>query len=359
MNKKRLMPSSLKEVKNKIKVESKIKTNVKADDGIFLHKNELLLSVASIGFGSMAEAVCRNLRDSGVNVVIGARNLQSASIKKAAAENFKIYGISEAIKKSGCVLIAIPDLQIREFFSGTGPELFKNKCLIICHGLSYFYHPHFFPAQCDIILISPNAIANKLRENYLNGPGDYALCSVLNNHSGKALKKLKYICEKLKITKNRMIRSKLKDEVFSDLFAEQSLLVGGILALILSAFETMCEAGIAEEAAYLSTFHEIKYIIESINELGIKEFMEKISDIARMGSIEAFFSSGLKEKIKKEFKKIYTNIESHKFYNEFINSSDKNINNNLKREKYLYELGKILNSRLCNVYDKFNRKNER
>jgi len=319
--------------------------------------------VASIGFGSMAEAICRNLRDSGIEIVIGARKAESYSAKKAAAENFDVRRMADAIKMCDCVLLAIPDLQIQKFFKDIKPKIFLNKCIILCHGLSFFYHPLSFPDGCDIILISPNAIANKLRQNYIDGRGDYALCAILKDESKKAAQKLKFICDGLKIDKNKIIRTKLKDEVFSDLFAEQSLLVGGILAIILSCFETMIEAGISEEASYLSTFHEIKYIVESISELGIREFMYKISDIARIGSVEAFFTSGLKEKIKKEFKKIYCNIETHKFYNNFINPPDAP-ENALERTggesaDYQRELGQILNSKLCDIYEKFKRKNEK
>lgn len=312
--------------------------------------------VASIGFGSMAGAICNNLRDSGIKVVIGARNTRSASVSKAVSENFDVMTISRAVKACDYALIAIPDLQIRDFFEKTGCELFRGKCIILCHGLSFFYHPLSFPDDCDVILISPNAIANKLRENYVSGLGDYALCAILRDKSKKAAKKLKYICEGLKISKNRIIQAKLKDEVFSDLFAEQSLLVGGILALTLSSFETMCEAGLSEEAAYLSTFHEIKYIVEAMNELGIKEFIDKISDVARIGSIKAFFESGLKDKIKQEFKKIYGNIESHKFYNNFINPSPEAGSG---ESQYQKQLSAILNSKLCEVYERFKRKNRR
>jgi ketol-acid reductoisomerase len=309
--------------------------------------------VASIGFGSMAGAICSNLRDSGIKVLIGARNARSASVKKAGSENFDVTTISRAVKACDYALIAIPDLQIRDFFEKTGRDIFSGKCIILCHGLSFFYHPLSFPDDCDIILISPNAIANKLRENYISGLGDYALCAVLRDKSKKAAKKLKYICDGLKISKNRIIQSKLKDEVFSDLFAEQSLLVGGILALTLSSFETMCEAGLSEEAAYLSTFHEIKFIVEAMNELGIKDFIDKISDVARIGSIKAFFESGLKDKMKQEFKKIYGNIESHKFYNNFINPSPEAGSG---ESQYQKQLSGILNSKLCEVYERFKRK---
>ncbi len=311
-------------------------------------------SVASIGFGSMAGAICNNLRDSDISICVGARNAGSASIKKAVAEGFDTYSIKKAVKMSDFVLLAIPDLQIRKFFDDNAHEMFEGKCIILCHGLSFFYHPLSFPKNCDIILISPNAIANKLRENYVQKKSDYALCAVLRDRSKKASKMLKYICAGLGIPAHKTIISRLKDEVFSDLFAEQSLLVGGILAIILSSFETMCEAGLSEEAAYLSTFHEIKYIVESISELGIKDFLAKVSDVARVGSIEAFFESGLKDRIKEEFKKIYANIESHKFYNGFITSSkDGKAGGGL----YQKQLSGILNSRLCDTYERFKRKN--
>ncbi|HOD41838.1 MAG TPA: NAD(P)-binding domain-containing protein [Candidatus Wallbacteria bacterium] len=303
-------------------------------------------SVASIGFGSMAGAICNNLRDSNITIRVGARNAGSASIKKAVSEGFEIHSIKKAVKISDCVLLAIPDLQIRNFFDENAHEMFEGKCLVLCHGLSFFYHPLSFPKNCDIILISPNAIANKLRENYVHKKGDYALCAVLRDHSKKASKMLKLICGALGIPANKTIISRLKDEVFSDLFAEQSLLVGGILAIILSSFETMCEAGLSEEAAYLSTFHEIKYIVESISELGIKGFLSKVSDVARVGSIEAFFESGLKDRMKEEFKKIYANIESHKFYNDFIRSSKGGKAGN---GLYHKQLSGILNSRLCDT----------
>ncbi|EKD69325.1 MAG: hypothetical protein ACD_47C00168G0003 [uncultured bacterium] len=317
-------------------------------------KNSKQPLIASIGFGSMAGAICSNLRDSGIKVVIGSRNARSASAKKAFSENFDVTTISRAVKACDYALIAIPDLQIRDFFKKNGLDIFNGKCIILCHGLSFFYHPLSFPDDCDIILISPNAIANKLRENYASGIGDYALCAVLRDKSKKASKKLKYICDGLKISKNRLIQSKLKDEVFSDLFAEQSLLVGGILALTLSSFETMCEAGLSEEAAYLSTFHEIKYIVEAMNELGIKDFIAKISDVARIGSIRAFFESGLKDRIKHEFKRIYGDIESHRFYNNFINPSPEGVGG---ESQYQKQLNGILNSKLCEAYERFKRKN--
>lgn len=306
--------------------------------------------VASIGYGSMSSAISCNLRDSNASVIIGARKKTSVSAKKAINENFKVTGVPQAIKKADFILLAIPDLEIENFFNDNRSVSFENKCIILCHGLSFLYHSDAFPKGCDVILISPNVIADCLRANYKSKKKDYALTAILRDYSGMASEKLEMICEKMNITGGRAIKSGLREEVFSDLFAEQSLLVGGILSLIISSFETMREGGISDEAAYLSTFHEIKYIVDTLFNSGAKEFMAKVSDVALAGSLMAFFESGLTDNIKKEFKKIYKNITSGKFYRDFtaLKKSGKNF-----RAVYKKHLDRINESGLCEAYEKF------
>lgn len=308
----------------------------------------ILPTVGSIGFGSMASAFCRILKNNGISITIGARSKCSQSALNAKASDFKVVTTINCIKNSDYILLAIPDNNIPEFFKKHNKSLFAGKCVILCHGYSFLYTPEIFPENCDVILISPNAIANKFYENSISGDKNYALTSLLQNATGGAHKRLERFCRALNLEKNCLVKLTAKQEVVSDLFAEQTLLVGGILALITASFETMKKNGIPAQAAYLSTFHEIKYIVDTICENGIGKFINNISTTALYGSVAAIWESGFIDEIEKKFNDIYQNINSGNFYDEL-----KEINRlSGRKNKIERHIKNILKSDICKIYER-------
>jgi len=200
-------------------------------------------------------------------------------------------------------------------------------------------------------MISPNAIANKFRENFLGGRKNFAIGTVLNDNSGHSEKILKKLCGLLAIRGDRLISAPLREEVISDLFAEQTLLVGGIIAMMTTSFEVMVDKGISEKTAYVSTFHEIRYIVDTICDSGLRNFLSKISDTALYGSIMALWHSGVRSKFKSTFERIFAGIENGKFFKE-IDASMKDAKKKAELDKFIEE---IKSSGICRLYDKYGR----
>ncbi|RDU65110.1 ketol-acid reductoisomerase [Helicobacter sp. MIT 14-3879] len=273
--------------------------------------------VAIIGFGSQGHAHAENLRDSGVNVVIGLHS-NSKSKEKAQAKDFKVLSVAEATKESDVIMILIPDeLQSEVFDSEILPNLSPSKTIAFGHGFNVHFGQINAPKDINVIMIAPKAPGHTVRSEFVRGGGIPDLIAVANDYDGnsKALA-MSYACA-IGGGKTGIIETTFKDETETDLFGEQAVLCGGITSLVKAGFETLIEAGYPEEMAYFECLHELKLIVDLIYQGGLADMRYSISNTAEYGDMV----SGprvINDSSKKAMKEILKDIQEGRFAKDFI-----------------------------------------
>jgi ketol-acid reductoisomerase len=274
-------------------------------------------TVAIIGYGSQGHAHALNLRDSGVNVVVGLP-ASSKSVAKATAAGLKVLSVAEAVKAGDVLMILVPDhIQGDLYQNEIAPNLSKGKTLMFAHGFSIHFGQIKPPADVDVSMIAPKAPGHRVRELYTEGVGVPALVAIHQNPSGKALETALAYALGLACLKAGVIETTFKEETESDLFGEQTVLCGGVSELIRAGFETLVEAGYAPEIAYFECLHELKLIVDLIYEGGLGYMRYSISDTAEYGD----YSRGprlVNAQTRAEMKKILSEIQSGQFAKEWI-----------------------------------------
>lgn len=237
--------------------------------------------VAIIGFGNQGHAHALNLRDSGVDVVVGAR--PGVGSDKAAEHRFPVVSIPEAAEADVLVL-TLPDLSIGEVFRDQiAGRIRPGQCILLAHGFSVLYGLLEPTPDVDVVLVAPKGAGAKLRQEYLEGRGLAALVAVHQDATGSAEKIAVSYAWALGSARALIMRTTFREETETDLFGEQAVLCGGIPALIMAAFEQLVEAGYQPEAAYFETLHEAKLITDLIYARGISGMRKAISDTAEWG----------------------------------------------------------------------------
>ena len=287
------------------------------------HGNSALLSnktVAIIGYGSQGHAHSLNLRDSGVNVVVGLHKT-SKSAAKAEAAGLKVLSVAEATRAADVVMILVPDhIQADLYNAEIAPHLSKGKTLMFAHGFNIHFQQIKAPADVDVSMIAPKAPGHRVRELFTEGVGVPALVAVHQNPSGKALENALAYALALGCLKAGVIETTFREETESDLFGEQSVLCGGVSELIKAGFETLVEAGYAPEIAYFECLHELKLIVDLIYEGGLSYMRFSVSDTAEYGD----YTRGpriVNQQTRDEMKKILGEIQSGQFAREWINEN--------------------------------------
>ncbi|MEM2546011.1 MAG: ketol-acid reductoisomerase, partial [Candidatus Bathyarchaeia archaeon] len=200
-------------------------------------------TIAVIGYGSQGKAQANNMRDSGINVILGLRP-DGASSKAAVSDGFNVYPISEAVKKADIVHMLIPDLeQPAVYRSQVAPYMTEGKTLCFSHGFTIHFKQIIPPPYVDVIMVAPKSPGQRLRETYLEGFGVPALIAVYQNPSGKALETALAIAKSIGCTRAGVLETTFKEETETDLIGEQAVLVGGLIELIKTGFEVLVEAG--------------------------------------------------------------------------------------------------------------------
>jgi ketol-acid reductoisomerase len=226
-------------------------------------------TVAIIGYGSQGHAHALNLKDSGVDVVVGLRP-GSASIAKAEEHGLKVMDPASAAAAADIVTILTPDeIQDKVWESGVGAGLTAGKLLIFAHGFSVLYGTVTPPPDVDVVLVAPKGPGHIVRRQFLEGSGVPALIAVHQNPTGNAQKLALAYAKGLGATRAGVIETSFREETETDLFGEQAVLCGGVSALIEAGFETLVEAGYKREMAYFECLHEMKMIVDLIYEKGI------------------------------------------------------------------------------------------
>ncbi len=274
-------------------------------------------TVAILGFGSQGHAHAMNLHDSGLNVVVGLRPT-SKHVAKAEAAGLKVMSLEEAAKVGDIVMMLLPDeLQADIYKEVVAPHMTAGKCLAFAHGFNIHYKQIIPPADVDVIMIAPKAPGHTVRRTYVEGKGIPDLVCVHQNATGKAMDIALAYAAGIGGGRAGILESTFRVETETDLFGEQAVLCGGVCELMKAGFETLVEAGYAPENAYFECVHEMKLIVDLINEGGFAKMRYSISDTAEYGD----YRTGkriITEETRKEMKKILSEIQDGTFASEWI-----------------------------------------
>src|SRR5258706_14078798 len=285
-------------------------------------------TVAIIGYGSQGHAHSLNLRDSGVKVVVGMPG-SSKSVAKAVAAGLKVVPVAEATKAADFIMILVPDhIQGDLYTNEIAPHMTKGKTLMFAHGFCIHFKQIVPPADVDVSMIAPKAPGHRVRELFTEGVGVPALVAVQQNPSGQAVERALAYALALGCLKAGVIETTFREETESDLFGEQSVLCGGVSELIRAGFETLVEAGYAPEIAYFECLHELKLIVDLIQEGGLGYMRYSISDTAEYGD----YTRGprvVNEQTRAEMRKILAEVQSGEFARQWIDE------NKAGRKKFL------------------------
>jgi ketol-acid reductoisomerase len=274
-------------------------------------------TIAIIGYGSQGHAHALNLRDSGLKVVVGLYE-GSKSRAKAESAGLRVLSTSEAAKAADVIMILVADhIQGDLYHRDIKPHLTPGKTLMFAHGFNIHYQQIAAPEGVDVSMVAPKAPGHRVRELYTEGVGVPALVAIHQNASGKALEQALAYALALGCLKAGVIETTFKEETESDLFGEQAVLCGGVTELIRAGFETLVEAGYAPEIAYFECLHELKLIVDLIQEGGLGYMRYSVSDTAEYGD----YTRGprvVTGETRKEMKKILSEVQSGEFARQWI-----------------------------------------
>ncbi len=291
---------------------AKVYTDKDADLGVLKGK-----TLAVLGFGSQGHAHALNLKESGLNVIIGLYE-GSKSIAVAREKGFEVFNTAEAVKRADVIMVAIPDTkQPAAYEKSIAPYLSKGKTLLFSHGFSIHFKTIVPPKDVNVIIVAPKGPGHIVRRQYTEGKGVPSLIAVYQN-PGKDAKKIALAWAKgIGGTRAGVIETTFKEETETDLFGEQVVLCGGASALVQAGFEVLVEAGYSPEMAYFECLHELKLIVDLMNESGIAGMRFSISETAKWGDV----SVGPKiidASVKKRMKAALKDIQSGKFAREWV-----------------------------------------
>jgi ketol-acid reductoisomerase len=274
-------------------------------------------TVAIVGYGSQGHAHALNLRDSGVDVIVSELP-GTPNWAKAAAAGLRVVDASEAAKAASIIMILVADHhQAALYKDSIAPHMGPGKTLMFAHGFNIHFGQIVPPAGVDVSMIAPKAPGHRVRELFTEGVGVPALVAVHQDASGKALETALAYALALGCLKAGVIETTFKEETESDLFGEQAVLCGGVSELIRAGFETLIEGGYAPEIAYFECLHELKLIVDLIQEGGLGYMRFSVSDTAEYGD----YTRGprvVDQRIRQEMKKILSEVQSGQFAKEWI-----------------------------------------
>lgn len=273
--------------------------------------------VAIIGYGSQGHAQGQNLRDSGVEVIIGQRP-GSANYQKAVEDGFNPVSAREAAEEADVVQILVPDhAQAQIYRADIGPHMKAGKTLLFSHGFNIHYGQITGPAGVDVVMVAPKGPGHLVRSEYVRGAGVPSLVAIHQNASGHALQTALAYAKGIGATRAGVLETTFKEETETDLFGEQSVLCGGVSALVKAGFDTLVEAGYQPEIAFFECMHELKLITDLIYRGGLAYMRYSISDTAEYGDL----TRGpriVTEETRKTMKKILSEIQSGEFARDWI-----------------------------------------
>ncbi len=240
-------------------------------------------TVAVIGYGSQGHAHALNLRDSGVNVIVGLYE-GSRSWAKAEADGVTVKSVTDAAQAADVVMMLIPDtLQAKVYTESIAPHLKPGDTLMFAHGFNIRFGQIQPPAFVDVSMVAPKAPGHRVRELYVEGAGTPALVAIEQDASGHAKEQALAYARALGCTRAGVIETTFAEETETDLFGEQAVLCGGVTALVKAGFETLVKAGYQPEIAYFEVLHELKLIVDLMYQGGMSYMWYSVSDTAEHG----------------------------------------------------------------------------
>ncbi|MCG7409900.1 ketol-acid reductoisomerase [Paenibacillus sp. ACRRX] len=282
-----------------------------ADFGVLQGK-----TIAVIGYGSQGHAQAQNLRDSGLQVVIGLREGKSAD--KARQDGFEVLSVADATSRADVVQILMPDeTQAAVYRDEIAPNLKKGAALMFSHGFNVHFGQIVAPKDTDVLLVAPKSPGHLVRRTYVEGFGVPGLIAIEQDATGTAKALGLAYAKGIGCTRAGVLETSFKEETETDLFGEQAVLCGGVSALVKAGFETLTEAGYAPEMAYFECLHELKLIVDLMYEGGLATMRDSISNTAEYGD----YVTGpriVTEDTKKAMKEVLSDIQQGKFARDFI-----------------------------------------
>jgi len=276
-------------------------------------------TIAIIGYGSQGHAHALNLRDSGAQVVIGAREGGGGSFEKAAKDGFTVLSISEAVKAGDIVMLLINDESQAEVYEREiAPHLTAGKALAFAHGFNIRYGQITPPADVDVFLAAPKGPGHTVRGQFVAGKGVPCLVAIEQDASGKALDVALAYISGIGGARAGVLETTITEETETDLFGEQTVLCGGVVDLMRCGFEVLVEAGYSPESAYFECIHELKLIIDLVNKAGVSGMNYSVSDTAEYGE----YVSGPRilpaEETKERMREVLTDVQNGAFAERWI-----------------------------------------
>ncbi len=277
--------------------------------------------IAIIGYGSQGHAHALNLRDSGLDVRVGLYE-GSRSWSKAEDEGLEVGLVSDVSRDSDVIMVLIPDHSQAEIYrESILPHLLPGKTLMFAHGFNIHYKTIQPPDSIDVSMVAPKAPGHRMREVFTRGSGVPGLLAIEQDVTGNARDIGLAYARGVGCTRAGVLDTTFKEETETDLFGEQSVLCGGVTALIKAAFETLVEAGYQPESAYFECMHELKLIVDLLYQGGMEYMRYSVSDTAEYGD----YSRGpvvVDEHVKENMKKVLAAVQDGSFAREWIAEND-------------------------------------
>lgn len=301
--------------------------------------------VAVIGYGSQGHAHSQNMRESGIDVIIGLR--PGKSWDKAEEDGFNVYTVKEATEQADVIMILLPDeLAPKVYENDIKPALTAGKALFFAHGFNIHFSQIVPPADVDVMMVAPKGPGHLVRRVYTEGAGVPALFAVYQDYTGQSRDLALSYAKAIGGTRAGVLETTFQEETETDLFGEQAVLCGGVSSLVKNGFETLVNAGYQPEIAYFECFHELKLIVDLMYEGGLEGMRHSISDTAQWGD----FVSGprvINDDTKERMQGVLNDIQTGKFAKGWIlenqaNRPEFNAINSREAEHQLEKVGREL-----------------
>lgn len=278
-------------------------------------------TVAVIGYGSQGHAHALNLKDSGVNVVVGLRE-DSSSKPKAEAEGLTVLSVADATKQADVIMVLVPDTKQKAIYEEhIVPNLESGNTLMFAHGFNIRYGQIQPPGDVDVSMVAPKAPGHRVREVFTEGAGVPGLVAVEQDASGNAKANALAYAKGVGCTRAGVIETTFSEETETDLFGEQVVLCGGVTGLIRASFETLVKAGYQPEIAYFECLHELKLIVDLIYQGGLSYMWYSVSDTAEHGGYVAG-DRIVPDSIREEMAGVLADIQSGEYARKWIEENE-------------------------------------
>lgn len=294
--------------------------------------------IAIIGYGSQGHAQAQNLRDSGLDVIIGLR--QGKSWNQAVKDGFEVLTVKGASDEADIIQILLPDQhQPGVYCEEIASNLHDGDALCFSHGFNIHYNQIVPPEHVDVFMVAPKGPGHLVRRVFEQGEGVPALVAVYQDYTGTSLQKALAYAKGIGATRAGVLETTFSEETETDLFGEQAVLCGGTAELIKAGFETLVDAGYKPEIAYFECLHELKLIVDLIHEGGLSWMRESISDTAQYGDLTRG-KRIITEETRMEMKRLLKEIQNGEFAREWIleNKANRPVFNALNRQDKQHQI---------------------